>query len=152
MDGSSKPFTMALQPLNPDEWIEVDDRLAEYLAEKDALISNSRDDVLMTEADTEAAQQEVLDLLLSYLPRHYPDHYLYEDGSIKVLPLGTSYTISDFADCPLELASRLVQEDLILMRPGSEGHRIVAACACFPSEWSLKEKFGNALADVHGPV
>ena len=38
------------------------------------------------------------------------------------------------------------------MRASENGHRIVAASVCFPSEWSLKEKFGRALADVHEPV
>jgi hypothetical protein len=151
-DGSSKPFTIALQPLNLDEWIEVDDRLAEYLGEKDTRLCGSPGDVLMAEADTLAAQREVLDLLLDYLPRRFPEHYRCEHGGIEVLSLGVSYVIGDFAYCPLELASRLVQEDLVLLRPGSDGHRIVAACVCFPSEWSLREKFGKVLADVHGPV
>ncbi len=151
-DGSSKPFTVGLNPLDLSEWMEIDERLSEYLAEKDLLLSERHADICMAEADTTAAQHEVLQLLLAYLPERYPDIYREEDGGIAVLPTGETYLTDEFADRPLELASRLVQEDLVLLRPSPDGHRIVAACVCFPSEWSLKEKFGKALADVHKPV
>ena len=36
-DGSSKPFTIGLKPLDLATWLEVDDALEPYLAEKDRL-------------------------------------------------------------------------------------------------------------------
>ena len=151
-DGSSKPFTVGLRPLSLDEWIETDERMPEYLSEKDRLLSHQRGDLFMAEEDTVEAQREVLELLLSNLAERQPDSYRHAEGRITILATGTSYLVDDFSHCPLELASRLVQEDFVIMRPGEAGHRIVAACVCFPSEWSLREKFGKALADVHVPV
>ncbi len=133
-DGSSKAFTVGLHPLDLDEWMEIDARLPEYLAEKTSLLSECYDDVCMAEADTVETQQEVLDLLLDYLPRRRPDIYQRAGASISILPTGASYLTNGFPHCPLELASRLVQEDLVVMRPNENGHRIVAACVCFPSE------------------
>ncbi|MCC2113984.1 MAG: DUF3445 domain-containing protein, partial [Hyphomicrobiales bacterium] len=53
---------------------------------------------------------------------------------------------------PLKLASLCVQEDLCLMRRGEGGWRLAAASVCFPSAWSLKEKFGRPMGEIHTPV
>ena len=45
-----------------------------------------------------------------------------------------------------------MQEDLILMRQGENGWRLVAGSLCFPSSWSLTEKFGKPMQDIHVPV
>ncbi len=57
-----------------------------------------------------------------------------------------------FSDAPLVAASLLVQEDLILMRKGENGWRLAAGSLCFPSSWSLTEKFGKPLHEIHDPV
>jgi hypothetical protein len=44
---------------------------------------------------------------------------------------------------PLKAAALLVQEDLILMRKGEDGWRLAAGSLCFPSSWTLTEKFGR---------
>ena len=49
-------------------------------------------------------------------------------------------------------ASLLVQEDLILMRRDERGWRLAAGSLCFPSSWSLREKFGKPLQEIHEPV
>jgi hypothetical protein len=46
----------------------------------------------------------------------------------------------------------LVQEDLILMRREERGWRLAAGSLCFPSSWSLREKFGKPLQEIHEPV
>jgi hypothetical protein len=53
---------------------------------------------------------------------------------------------------PLELAGRLVQEDLCILHPGDDGPVFTAAVLCFPSRWRLADKIGRPLASVHGPV
>ena len=53
---------------------------------------------------------------------------------------------------PLHKASLLVQEDLILMRRGENGWRLAAGSLCFPSSWSLTEKFGKPMHEIHEPV
>ena len=55
---------------------------------------------------------------------------------------------------PLDVAGRLVQEDLCLMdreEPGDE-YRLVAASLCFPSRWRLADKIGRPLSEIHQPV
>ena len=60
--------------------------------------------------------------------------------------------ITDLCAHPLHAASLLVQEDLILMRRDESGWRLVAGSLCFPSSWSLQEKFGKPLHQIHQPV
>jgi hypothetical protein len=45
-----------------------------------------------------------------------------------------------------------VPEDLVLMRKGDDGWRLAAASVCFPSSWTLREKFGRPMHEIHGPV
>ena len=46
-DGSSKPFTIGLMPLDIGRWIEPDADLARYLAEKRGLLAARRQDVFV---------------------------------------------------------------------------------------------------------
>jgi hypothetical protein len=140
-DGSSKPFTVGLKPLDLDRWLEIDEHRETYLSEKRRLYAEIPEKVFVAEAGTEDAQQEVLDLIVEHVGRHASE--LASEG----LSRGTNG-----AAPPLETASLLVQEDLVLMRRGEQGWRLVAASLCFPSSWSLEEKFGRPLEDIHTPV
>jgi len=55
-------------------------------------------------------------------------------------------------DKPLLTAALLVQEDLVLMEESAGGHILTGAVLCFPASWSLAEKFGRNLFDIHVPV
>ena len=96
--------------------------------------------------------EERFSLFMDYLPGRYPHFYARTGQSITIVPTQRTYEAAQFADRPLELAARLVQDDLVLMRKQGDEHKLVAAALCFPSSWSLAEKFGKAMADIHGPV
>lgn len=46
------------------------------------------------------------------------------------------------------------QEDLVLLtRGGGDSHyRVLGGVVCFPAHWSVLEKLGQQLPDVHDPV
>ncbi|AZO45110.1 DUF3445 domain-containing protein [Mesorhizobium sp. M7D.F.Ca.US.005.01.1.1] len=151
-DGSSKLFSIGLKPLDPADWIEVDDHLLPYLAEKHRLYDEIPERVFVEEDGTRDAQQEVLDLLGAHLLERFPKTYRRTGSGVKVVGAAGRLPAS-LADAPLAKASQLIQEDLILMRRGdSGGWRLVAGSLCFPSSWSLLEKFGRPLQDIHAPV
>ncbi|TGQ71175.1 DUF3445 domain-containing protein [Mesorhizobium sp. M00.F.Ca.ET.186.01.1.1] len=152
-DGSSKLFSIGLKPLDPQAWIEVDHHLLPYLAEKRRLYDEIPDRVFVEEDGTREAQQEVLDSLGSYLPRRFPGTYRRTDAGIEVEgTVNHPAPASGIGGAPLVQASLLVQEDLILMRRGDDGWRLAAGSLCFPSSWSLVEKFGKPLQQIHAPV
>ncbi|KQZ12236.1 hypothetical protein ASD50_12740 [Mesorhizobium sp. Root552] len=147
-DGSSKLFAIGLKPLDLDEWIEIDDTFDFHLAEKRRIHAQYGSSVFVEEPDTRAAQAEVLALLVDHLPARHAQHYKTDGARLTVAgqpEIGAGLP-------PLHIASLLVQEDLILMRKSAEGWRLVAGALCFPSSWSLTEKFGKTMQDIHIPV
>ncbi|MBN9307089.1 MAG: hypothetical protein BGO82_07135 [Devosia sp. 67-54] len=149
-DGSSKLFRIGLGPLDPAEWIDVDDRLHAYLDEKQLLWRERPDEVFAAEAGTEAAQAEVLALLLAHLPARFPGRYRRDGDAMHIAP-GRVVPLADGAP-PLWTAARLVQEDLVLMRRAPAGWRLAAASLSFPSSWALADKIGRPIDEVHAPV
>lgn len=135
-DGSARPFTIGLMPFDPARWIEPDDDLNRYLEEKARLAGERLDDIFVAEHGTEAAQQEALNILLAHLADQHP-LMLRQDASD--LP-------------PLFKAGSLIQDDLVLMRRKADGWHLVAAYVAFPSSWSLHEKFGRPMHEIHADV
>ena len=151
-DGSARPFQIGLKPLDPEAWIDVDERLGAYLEEKARLRENHRDEVFVAEVGTEAAQAEVLEMLIEHLPRRFPEIYQQHGTEMEIVPLRRAVPLAPAGLAPLQVAASLVQEDLVLLRRSENGWRLVAAALDFPSSWSLKEKFGRPMHEVHGPV
>jgi hypothetical protein len=149
-NGSSRPFTIGLKQLDLNSWIEVDSLLFSYLAEKEHVYTSIPEKVFVEELDTRSAQREVLDMLAEHLLRVHPDLYRAVNGEIEIGGKRRVETLN--VDRPLKAASLLVQEDLILMRRNETGWRLVAGSLCFPSSWSLTEKFGKPLELIHEPV
>ncbi|MGI9499545.1 MAG: heme-dependent oxidative N-demethylase family protein, partial [Geminicoccaceae bacterium] len=56
------------------------------------------------------------------------------------------------ASPPLVLAGRLVQEDFCLLQKRDGRYILTAAVLCFSAHWSLAEKIGRPLLDIHEPV
>ncbi|RWC93118.1 MAG: DUF3445 domain-containing protein [Mesorhizobium sp.] len=152
-DGSSKPFTIGLKPLGLDQWLDVDENLPAHLAEKRRLYAEIPEKVFVEEDGTREAQQEVLDLIVAYLAAKHPGTHRGMSGGVEVIGAesGGGPTAA-LREAPLAKASLLVQEDLILMRRDESGWRLAAGSLCFPSSWSLTEKFGKPLQRIHAPV
>lgn len=151
-DGSHNSFAIGLQKLDLFNWIEVDDGLDEYLSQKEALNTEIPSEVFLAQADTVDAQAEVLGMLADYLPQRFPEIYRREENRILILPPDREIALDDEKTPPLLTASKLVQEDLVLMRDSEDGWRLAAASLCFPSSWSLREKFSLPLQIVHANV
>lgn len=147
-DGSSKPFTIGLAQLDPDRWIEPDEQLQHNLDEKKQLLTKSRDAVFVAADGTEAAQHELLAVLADYLPALHPEIYR-RDGKTMIVG-GRRVLLDD--DVPLVVAGSLVQDDLVLMQRNDDGWRLSAAYVAFPSSWSLAEKYGRTMDEIHAPV
>jgi hypothetical protein len=145
-------LSMGLKALDPADWIEIDADLERDLAQRRDLLSTRRSEVLAALPEAAAGQTEVLGLLLEHLPRRFPEHYQRTDAGIDNRTTGERFALADWQHAPLELAGRLVQEDLCLMQASPAGYRLVAAVLCFPAHWRLADKLGQPLAGIHAPV
>ncbi|PKA41694.1 hypothetical protein CWR43_20265 [Rhizobium sullae] len=149
-DGSSKPFTIGLMPLDIGRWIEPDADLPRYLGEKQHLLEAHRDEIFVAEEDTETAQQECLDLLVNYLCEAYPALYRRIGNLVEVA--GKPVDVWEPSLPPLLKAGSLIADDVVIMRRKDDGWHLVAGYVAFPSSWSLKEKFGRPMQAIHADV
>jgi dimethylamine monooxygenase subunit A len=143
---------MGLKPLSLEDWIEIDENLEEYLTLKTHLLNHNYSEGFASLAGTQAAQQEVLDLLLDHLLLNFPQLYRRARSQIQNLLTGASWDLQAFEANPLDLAGRLVQEDLCLMQSSAGNYILSAASLCFPFHWMLKDKLGKPLSQIHDPV
>jgi dimethylamine monooxygenase subunit A len=136
-----EPFTvsMGLRTLDFDKWIEIDEEYEIELAEKRELLTNRKSEVFAALPAGLAGSVEVLEKLLEFLPEHFPQKF-------------SSPIIPDKSLHPLEAASLLVQEDLVIMSPQDEQWVLTAASVCFPSRWDLASKVGANMHGIHEPV
>jgi hypothetical protein len=75
--------------------------------------------------------------------------------SIGALPPGIPVPSSPALSSSEQLLKMgvLWEPDFLLLRPGLDGRlRLMAGCVCFPSSWSLEEKIGRPLEDIHSVV
>jgi dimethylamine monooxygenase subunit A len=143
------PFSIGLAPLDLADWIESDELLVEQLARKEAILADEPE-AFAALAESAAGQREVLELLIAHLPVRFPDIYRRDGAAMRVVASGGSVALA--GEPPLLIASRLVQEDLLLMQRGASAWGLVAGSLCFPSGWLLSEKLGRDLDAIHAPV
>jgi len=153
LDGSWR-LAMGLKALDLNDWIEIDDSFAAQLAERRALLEERRDEVCLALPESLIGQAEVLALLLDHLPARFPEIYRRSPEAVENLVTGERFDLGlgAWREAPLELAGRLIQEDLCLLRRSERGYRLVAGVVCFPSHWRLADKLGRPLDLIHGPV
>ncbi|WP_420394382.1 heme-dependent oxidative N-demethylase family protein [Acuticoccus sp.] len=132
--GRHRPFSIAMAPLDPAEWLEVDDRRDADLALK-AEVFAADPGAVRTEPGTEGAQEEVERRIAGHLAAR-----------------GVALPATDSVSAPIQRAALLVQDDLVVMRRGTDGWRLVAAALAFPSSWLLAEKFGRPMDTIHADV
>ena len=145
-------LSMGIVSLTLDNWLEPDDFFYKELMEKDSLLTSKYDEVFQARGGSQTAQQEVLNLLTDHMNEYHSDLLRFCGGNIFVDKLALSFATETYRKNPLDLAGRIVQEDLCLMAPGSNGYTLEAASLCFPSRWRLLDKIGRPLIDNHSPV
>jgi dimethylamine monooxygenase subunit A len=148
---------MGLHPLDLDTWLVVDDRYEAELALKAQLLAERHHEVFDARTGSEAAGQEVLELVRAWLTTHggsdLPPPEPVPQPRRRDQHNGTG-SRGGIELHPLDEAGRLVQEDLCVMvaSPESGTYLLEAASLCFPSHWRLAEKMGCSLAAIHSPV
>ena len=139
VDGKPFTVTMGLRALDLANWIEVDENYQLEIALKQKLLQQNHAQVFTETPRGLNGSVETFDLLNSHLAEFFPGVY-------------NKARFSHSDHHPLEVASRNVQEDLVIMSK-VDGHWVMtAASVCFPSRWDLTKKIGKNLHEIHAPV
>ena len=153
---------MDLVAVGEPAWFEFDHRYPAETAERRHLLSTAHSEVFAATPHSDLARQEALQLIVAALTLHHPDWFSRDGTLLRNHLTGEIWNLGSLD--PLELAGRLVQEDLCLIQhpegvPGGgpegdsePGPMFTAAVLCFPSRWRLADKIGKKLTAVHGPV
>ncbi len=154
-DDRAYRLRMGLRPLDLDNWILIDERFDGERAEKVRLLDEHHDDVVAHLPGTEAAAAEVLDALAPHLAHHFPERFALHGSRFSDHGAQTTWDLEHLDLHPIDLAGRLVQEDVCLLTapPGDPDALVFSAgSVCFPTRWSLREKIGHDMRAVHAPV
>ena len=145
-------MAMALQPCPLPAWIEIDAHYPAEMAERRALLAARHAEVFAAQPGSEPARAETLALLADHLATHHPAWFHRAGAALRNALTDERWDLAAPPLDPLEVAGRLVQEDLCLIRSDPAGPVLEAAVLCAPSRWRLAEKIGRPLLAVHAPV
>jgi dimethylamine monooxygenase subunit A len=145
-------MAMALTTVPESTWFEFDERYADEMAEKRQLLHERHRDVFAALPVSDAARAEALQSIVANLATYAPHWFMRDGQTLHNALTGETWDLGALPCDPLELAGRLVQEDLCIIQHSDAGPIFTAATLCFPSRWRLHEKIGKPLAAVHGPV
>ena len=135
-----------IQPINLEDWLQIDDVYTEQLLEKQKILENHFDQVHVMANECGLVGEELLSLVLTLLN----DLGFVQSGLRVKRPDGLEVIIE--ADKPLLTLAKLLQEDFLIMIEKSGEHVLMGGCLCFPASWDLLEKFMKPLTFIHDPV
>jgi dimethylamine monooxygenase subunit A len=148
------PYRMAmgLFSVPEQEWFELDERYVPEMWERRRLLATHHTDVFAALPESDHARAEALAEIAGSLTAHRPQWFAQHHSLLHNRLADETWDRSALPCDPLELAGRLVQEDLCVVQSTEAGPALTAAVLCFPSRWRLAEKIGRPLAEVHAPV
>lgn len=148
------PYRMAmgLFTVPAAEWFELDERYEPEMAERRRLLDMHNAEVFAALPLSDAARGEALEAVADNLITHRSDWFARDGCMLRNRITGEVWNLQSPPCDPLEVAGRVVQEDLCIVQIDRDVPVLSAAVLCFPSRWRLGEKIGRPLSDVHAPV
>ncbi|KAM5345044.1 hypothetical protein ACJ41O_010906 [Fusarium nematophilum] len=144
--------TMAIQKMEPDFWIELDNTYQEQVRERREIYAEHGKDILQALPGSELACKELMEMAIQFLCARYPSHFALKHNMFENQILGTTYDVLETD--PLLLLLENVPEDFAIMLRDPESGRYYfrAGVICASTGWSLGTKIGLGLPEIHQPV
>ena len=136
-----------LNPLNPCQWLVVDDVYGEQMSYRDHLVEHHLPDVFACMDVAGNAAAELLELVIEAVTEI---RGFCRKKNFVCRPDGVSVLLD--GQHPLATVGRLVQEDFCILQKTGTEHVLTAGILCFPASWSLDEKLGRPLTSIHQPI
>ncbi|KZP00434.1 hypothetical protein CALVIDRAFT_595249 [Calocera viscosa TUFC12733] len=161
--------TMAHQPMEIENWIEITSDYEWYLSEKKKVIESEPvyqgKKVLDSLPENDFACQELMETVIDWLPKRYPtlfdrllraqDEGSYDGIFNRVTGERFEWLEGHAPDgCKaLTIISRLTECDFLMAREREDGHvYFTGGLVAFPGFYLLSEKIDKPMAVVHAPV
>lgn len=138
VDGEFR-WRLGIRPLDLADWIEfADDADGDdgWLRGKRRIMDDHRDTAFAVLGGIEPEAEEIAAAIIDHLAVHAPERSRRLDPGRH----------------PLEAASLLVPEDLVVMVERDGRLVFGGGSVCFPNRWDLRSKLGVTMRDVHAPV
>lgn len=155
-------LSMGVKPLGREPVFVIDPaRYEREIALKTRNMSVDRRYRVQATPESDPVVWECVHSTLSRLATEHPSSFAFEEvdgacsfenritGEIRRFRMGDPSTLPA---PPLAWLGAQVHEDLCLLDGTDPDVPLVAGCLCFPSMWSLDEKLGRSLLDIHTPV
>lgn len=136
-----------VQPLEMASWVVVDDAYGAQMSERERILLQHREAVLMQDRAARPAIDELFGFVLDHLSLR-SEFQLVDNRCTR--PDGVVVTLDPAR--PMETLCKVICEDLCVLEKRGDEHVLTAGLLCFPSSWSLAEKFGRPLLAIHDPV
>jgi dimethylamine monooxygenase subunit A len=149
-DGKPFKLAMGLRTLEASLWLEGGSDLAAQLKERSSLISQAESVVYGHVDGHDAEIQYFSKLLMRNLKEFHATEYSFTSNSVTHRETGFQADLSS-AKLLLEL-TRVVAEDLCILKKIDGSWTLIAGAVLFPSRWKLSEKIGKSLDEIHSPV
>ncbi|KAK9468008.1 hypothetical protein V1512DRAFT_222922 [Lipomyces arxii] len=146
--------TMGIRSMDFDDWIELDNEWPKYHDRKCARLAERKEELVMTSPDAMDAAFELLEEFRNWLPARYPTLFKKTDVGLDNIYTGESFNTTERPlkgnMDPMEIAAKLIQDDIAIMLPGADGqYYLKSGCILLAGFWRLKDKVGMPLADIH---
>ncbi|MCJ1257008.1 mannosyltransferase [Lignoscripta atroalba] len=145
-------ITMGLRTMKWDEWIELDNHYSKFHADKARRIQQRGSKCCKTAPEAFDGAVELLEEFCDYLPQRYPSLYQKTLVGMDNILTGESFNIVQrpLAEDPMQMAARMVQDDLAIMFEKPDGqYYLLAGAILLAGFWRLEDKFGMPLSEIH---
>ncbi len=127
-------WRLGLRPLDLADWFDGGPDAAGWITEKQRILDEHHETAFAVLDDVGDEATEIAEAVVAHLRSRGGAQELRDDLH------------------PLEAASRLVAEDLVLMVERDGRLVFGGGSVCFPNRWDLRSKLGLTLREVHAPV
>ncbi|KAH8804694.1 hypothetical protein F5884DRAFT_421966 [Xylogone sp. PMI_703] len=145
-------ITMGIRSMNWNEWIELDNHYLKFHADKARRIEERGPKCCRTDPSVFDGAVELLEEFCSYLPQRYPSLYKATPVGMDNLVTGESFNIVErpLKEDPMQMAARMVQDDLAIMFEKEDGqYYLLAGAILLAGFWRLEDKWGMPLSEIH---
>jgi alpha-1,2-mannosyltransferase len=138
--------------MNWDEWIELDNHYLKFHSIKEKRILEGGDWCCKTDPEAFDAAVELIEEFCSYLPERYPSLYRKTNVGMDNIVTGESFNITErpLKEDPMQMAARMVQDDLAIMFEKEDGqYYLLAGSILLARFWRLTDKWKMPLSEIH---